>query len=160
MVDGQAALVVRIDQVGIEGRQLMRREQALVHQGAAGHRRDVEALVHEASTRGIVLDAFSRQVQGVFEAVEVASGVVRRDQCLADPRQCRARSRAELVGVDRDVAPAEEPQPSAGNRASDDLFAFTPITVQVCLRQEAHGHTEQVGRVQSTEPQAFCFAGE
>ena len=104
---GQAALVVGVAQVGIEGRQLVRGEQALVDERSARQGGDIETLWHESRGLSATLDALARQIQCLLE---VFAAEARNDERLANARQGRPRGGTQLVGVDRHVAPAEQAQ--------------------------------------------------
>src|SRR4051812_34926350 len=111
MEDRQAAFVRGILQIEKESRQLVRGKQAFVDQRSARDAGDVEALGHQTGLFGAALDVLLGQIQRAFESVRVALAATWCDECLADARQRRASRAAELVGVDRYVAPAEKSQP-------------------------------------------------
>ena len=107
MEHGQAALVVGVAQVGIERRQLVRGEQALVDERSARQGGDIETLWHESRGLSATLDTLARQIQRLLE---VFAAEARNDERLANARQGRLRGGTQLVGVDRHVAPAEQAQ--------------------------------------------------
>ena len=103
------------------------------------------------------LDVLAGQVQRAVRTRRRRAGVAGHDQRLANARQRRARGRAELIGVDRHVAPAEQAQARArAARASTTARSRR----RVGWRQEEHAHAEQVGVVETAEAEALGLAGE
>ena len=81
----------------------------------------------------------------------------RDEQRLADARQGRARADTQLIGVERHVAPAQEPHARRAERLFDAAFAGA---VAIRVGQEQHADTEQVGWLEATEPEPVGFAGQ
>jgi hypothetical protein len=150
----QSALVIGIAQIGVERRQLVRGEQTLVHERAAGQAGHVEAPVDELAPLGAALDLLAREVQLLLERFTVTRITGRHNQRLANAWQGRTGCRAELVGVNRDVAPTEESKAVVVQRGLDYLFALQ------LRRQKEHAHTEQVLLVESGLVEALELALE
>src|SRR5215207_8634133 len=115
----------------------MRREQALVHDGAARQTRHVKALAEEIAA----LHLFARKIERVFECLRVVGAW--RDERLAYTRQRRAGARAKLIGINRHVAPAEQAQSLHVESALHERLALR-------LGQEEHPHAERVVTVEAT----------
>ena len=93
----------RVLQVGVVAEQLRRGEHALVDDGAAGEARDDE--LRPGGQLGHAPDHVELALEGVLVVREVALG---RDHELLDVGRVEVGGDADVVLVDRDVAPADD----------------------------------------------------
>ncbi len=132
--DREARDEPRVLQVGIEHRQLLGQEQALVDHRAAGQGADVEAV--DVLGQHLVLDPAADQEQLALELVVAhALGVAEDD--LLDLGPGGDRLVADHRGVDRHLAPAEDRVAEAQDLGLDDRPAAL-LAGEVGARQEHH----------------------
>ena len=132
-------------QIGVVGRELAGREQALVGERAARERGDVERRLRHATGGGGELDAAADDRQLAPERALVP-GRSLRDQELAHDGLAVAREAADGVRVARHVAPAERLLALLDGDAHAQLLAAQPQ--RGIRRQEAHRHRVPAGRRQ------------
>jgi hypothetical protein len=126
-------------QVGVEVAQLRRLEHPLVDDGPARERRRVEV----GSDRQLddPTDDVELALEGVLVVLEARA---RLDEQLADVRARLVGGIADVVGVDRDVAPAEDALALDAHIDLEQLLDLAPM--QHVLGQEAHRHAVAAGR--------------
>ena len=132
-------------QIGVVGRELTRREQALVGQRAARERRDVERRLGHAPRGGGELDASADDGELAAERALVPRRAL-RDEQLAHHGLALAREPPDRAGVARHVAPAERQLPLLDRDAHAQLLAAQ--AQGRIVRQEAHGDGVVAGRRQ------------
>ncbi len=139
--DRHPALEPRIAQVGIEDRQALRQEQALVDDRPARQRTDVEAL--DLRRDHALLDPAADEVQLLLE-LGVVDIVGTGDHDLLDLGPRRLRLQTDHRHVDRHLTPAVDGVAALDDRALDDRAA-TLLRAQIGARQEDHAHGEPAG---------------
>ena len=113
-------------------------EHALVDDGPAGHRADVEDLLGKGVLGvGAPLDRAAAHVEAALEVVAGLDGVGARDEGLHDGGHAGAGGLAEVVGVDGDVAPEEELQALGEAAVLED--ALGGLDAALVAREEEHG---------------------
>ena len=146
MNQGHGALDLVVGEIGVKVIQLWRGEHPLVHEGAAGQAREVDAGVHfgGAAHRFVRLLAINGEVNFVLTsfandispALKVhAFETVAGDEDLPKGRhrlECRL---AEPGWIDRNVTPAEYPEPLIPDNPVDYLFSGSRLNR--VLRQES-----------------------
>ena len=129
--------VVEIDE---EATHLRGDQHALVHDGARAHRAHVEDLVAQGKLGvGLLLDGAAAHVQATLKGIAGGRVVRTAQKGLQDGRHAGAGRLAQIVRVDRHLAPKEQRHPNLGaallKHATGILYAL------VVLREEQHGHT-------------------
>ena len=125
-------------QVGVEARELRRHQHPLVDERAGGQAR------HDEGRAGGELGDPPDHVELALERILVAGQIGRgADEELADVRHDGERRAADVCGLDRHVAPAEQHLPFGGDRLLDELLQ-RPARL-ACLRQEARSDPVRAG---------------
>src|SRR5262249_46557778 len=127
----EPALDRRIGEVGVELLDLIREQQALVDQRAAGEARHVEAAHVEVVER--LLDPLADHVELALEGGGVEAAAA-QDETLSDARHGVPRLVADVLGMYRHVAPAQEVLAFFGDDALDRRLTTRAVTR--VLRQE------------------------
>ena len=128
--------VVEIDE---EAAHLRGDEHALVHDGARAHRAHVEDLVAQGKLGvGLLFDGAAAHVQTALEGVARRRVVRTAQEGLQDSRHAGASRLAQVVRIDRHLAPKE--QRHAGLGAALLKHAAGILYALVVLREEQHGH--------------------
>ena len=126
-------------QVGEEAAHLRGHEHALVHDGARAHGADIEDLALERVLGvGALLDHAAAYVQAALERVAALDVVGAAEERLLDGGHARPRRLAQVVRVDRHVAPEQHGDPLL--RAALLEGPFGRPHAMLVLRQEEHGH--------------------
>ena len=128
--------VVEIDE---EAAHLRGNQHALVHDGARAHGAHVEDLVAQGKFGvGLLLDGAAAHVQATLKGVARRRVVGTAQEGLQDGRHAGAGRLAQVVRVDRHLAPKEQRHAGLGatllKHAAGILYAF------VVLWKEQHGH--------------------
>ena len=120
----------RVLQVGVVAEQLRRREHPLVDHGAARERGDHE--LRAGGDLGHAPDHVELALEGVGVVPQVTLG---RDDQLLDVRRVEVGGDADVVLVDRDVAPADHALALVRDGLLEQLLELRPPAL--VLRQEA-----------------------
>ena len=128
--------VVEIDE---EAAHLRGDQHALVHDGARAHGAHVEDLVAQGELGvGLLFDGAAAHIQTALEGVARRRVVRTAQEGLQDSGHAGAGRLAQVVRVDRHLAPKEQRHASLGaallKHATGILYAL------VVLREEQHGH--------------------
>ena len=128
--------VVEIDE---EAAHLRGDQHALVHDGARAHGAHVEDLVTQGELGvGLLFDGAAAHIQTALEGVARRRVVRTAQEGLQDSGHAGAGRLAQVVRVDRHLAPKEQRHASLGaallKHATGILYAL------VVLREEQHGH--------------------
>ena len=126
-------LRARVLEVGVVAQQLRRREHPLVDDGPRGEARDHE--VGAGGQLGHAADHVELALEGVVVLRQLALG---RDDQVLDVGRVEVGGDADVVLVDRDVAPADDLLALVGHRLLEQRLELR-ATVFV-LRQEADAH--------------------
>ena len=129
--------VVEVDE---EAAHLRGDQHALVHDGARAHRAHVEDLVAQGKLGvGLLFDGATAHVQATLKGIAGGRVVRTAQEGLQDGGHAGARRLAQVVRVDRHLAPKEQRHAGLGaallEHATGILYAL------VVLREEQHGHT-------------------
>ena len=128
--------VVKINE---EATHLRGDQHALVHDGARAHGAHVEDLVTQSELSvGLLLDGTAAHVQATLEGIAGGRVVRTAQEGLQDSRHAGAGRLAQVVRVDRHLAPKE--QRHAGLGAALLKHAAGILYALVVLRKEQHGH--------------------
>ena len=128
--------VVEIDE---EAAHLRGDEHALVHDGARAHGAHVEDLVAQGELGvGLFLDGAAAHVQAALKGIAGGCVVRTAQEGLQDSGHAGAGRLAQVVRVDRHLAPKE--QRHAGLGAALLKHAAGILYAPVVLREEQHGH--------------------
>ena len=127
-----------VQQIGIEGRQLLRQEHALVDDRAAGEGADVEIL--DALLDHRLLDAPADQIEVDLELLLVHAAAV-ADHDLLDLGPGRIGLLADDVDVHRHLAPAID-RMAVGEDLALDHDAGALLGAEIGARQEHHADAE------------------
>ena len=128
--------VVEVDE---EAAHLCGDQHALVHDSARAHRAHIEDLVAQGKLSvGLLFDGAAAHIQTALEGVARRRVVGATQKGLQDGRHAGAGRLAQVVRVDRHLAPKEQRHASLGaallKHAAGILYAL------VVLREEQHGH--------------------
>ena len=128
--------VVKIDE---EAAHLRGDQHTLVHDSARAHGAHVEDLVAQGKLGvGLLFDGAAAHVQATLKGVTGGRVVRTAQEGLQDSRHTGAGRLAQVVRVDRHLAPKEQRHTGLGaaflKHAAGILYAF------VVLREEQHGH--------------------
>ena len=140
MHERQAGLHRRVVEVGEEAAHLRGHQHALVHDGAGGHGAHVEDLARKRRV-GVsgALDGAAAHVQLALERLTCVNVGRTAQERLQDGGHARLRGGAEVVRVDRHLAP--EHQRDAALRAPLLERALRVAHARgVVVREEEHGH--------------------
>ena len=135
MEDREARGEALVQQVGIEGRQMLGQEHALVDDRAAGERADVE--LGDVLGQRRLLHAPAQDVELLLELAVVEPGVAAADQDLLDLGPRGVGLLADHRDVDRHLAPAQDGVAEAQDLGLDDGAAAL-LRAEVGARQEHH----------------------
>ena len=135
MEDREARGEALVEQVGVEGRQMLGEEHALVDDRAAAQRADVE--FRDAGRNRGLLHAPAQDVELLLELAVVELRVAAADQDLLDLRPGLVGLLADRRNVDRNLAPAQDGVPEAQNLGLDDDAAAL-LGAEIGARQEHH----------------------
>ena len=128
--------VVEVDE---EAAHLRGDQHALVHDSARAHRAHVEDLVAQGKLGvGLLFDGAAAHVQTALEGVARRRVVRTAQEGLQDSRHAGASRLAQVVRIDRHLAPKE--QRHAGLGAALLKHAAGILYALVVLREEQHGH--------------------
>ena len=128
--------VVEIDE---EAAHLRGDQHALVHDGARAHGAHIEDLVAQGKLGvGLLFDGAAAHVQAALEGVAGGRVVRTAQEGLQDSGHAGAGRLAQVVRVDRHLAPKE--QRHAGLGAALLKHAAGILYALVVLRKEQHGH--------------------
>ncbi len=147
MNQAERALYQWIAQLGIELGDLRSKQQALVNDGAAGERRDVEvAVAFDFGVRNLVFNPAASHIELAFE-IGFRQGLQGLEEDLLDVGLRAARYAADGGAVDRRIAPAHHLE----SLFADDLFdyAFTLQALQLADGQKNHSNRVAAGLGQS-----------
>ena len=139
MHEGYGRLDLGVVEVQVELGELPGHEHALVHDGARAHGADVEdGALRQAKRVRALLHGASGHVQGALEVVARRHPVRTQHERLPDARLALAGRHAQVVRVNRHLAPEEHGQP----RLAAHLLEQGPGLLEELLlaRQEQHGH--------------------
>ena len=139
MEDREARDEALVEQVGIEGRQMLGEEHALVDDRAAGQRADVELGDVLGDRR--LLHAPTQDVELLLELSVVELGVAAADQDLFDLGPRLVGLGADRGNIDRHLAPAQDGVAEAQDLGLDDGPA-TLLCAEIGARQEHHADGE------------------
>jgi hypothetical protein len=138
VIDGEGGDEALVEQIGIEGGELLGQERALVDHRAARQRADVEVL--DGLLDGGLLDAAADDVKVGLELLLVDAGAV-ADHDLLNLRPRRVGLLADHLDVHRHLAPAIDGVALRQDLALDDDAAAL-LRAQVGARQEDHADGE------------------
>ena len=128
--------VVEIDE---EAAHLRGDEHALVHDSARAHGAHIEDLVAQGKLGvGLFLDGAAAHVQAALKGVTCRRVIGAAQEGLQDSGHAGAGRLAQVVRVDRNLAPKE--QRHAGLGAAFLKHAAGILYALVVLREEQHGH--------------------
>ena len=128
--------VVKIDE---EAAHLRGDQHALVHDGARAHGTHVEDLVAQGKLGvGLLFDGAAAHVQATLKGIAGGRIVRTAQEGLQDSRHAGAGCLAQVVRVDRHLAPKE--QRHAGLGAALLKHAAGILYALLVLREEQHGH--------------------
>ena len=128
--------VVEVDE---EAAHLRGDQHALVHDGTRAHGAHVEDLVSQGELGvGLLLDGAAAHVQATLKGIAGGCVVRTAQEGLQDSRHAGAGRLAQVVRVDRHLAPKE--QRHAGLGAALLKHAAGILYALVVLREEQHGH--------------------
>ena len=128
--------VVEIDE---EAAHLRGDQHALVHDGARAHGAHIEDLVAQGKLGvGLLFDGAAAHVQATLKGIAGGRVVRTAQEGLQDSRHAGAGRLAQIVRVDRHLAPKE--QRHAGLGAALLKHAAGILHALVVLREEQHGH--------------------
>ena len=126
-------------EIGEEAAHLRGDQHALVHDGARAHGTHVEDLVAQGELGvGLFLDGAAAHVQAALEGVAGGRVVRTAQESLQDGGHAGTGCLAQVVRVDRHLAPKE--QRHAGLGAALLKHATGILYALVVLREEQHGH--------------------
>ena len=129
MHQGEGADQGRVVQVEVEPVNLVGHEQALVNQGGVGEAAKVKVVGVLFAEAAIGQGLLNDLAEGIELALQLFRFPMLRavaDKDLADGGLDGAGVAAQLAGVNRHVAPAEQGQPFGGNGAVNQVFAGGP----------------------------------
>ena len=138
MVDGEVGDEALVQEVGVEGRQLLGQEHALVDDRAARQRAHVE--VGDVLVQDLLLDAPADDEEIGLEGVLVDAAVL-ADHDLLDLGARRVGLLADDVDVDRHLAPAVDGVARLEDLGLDDAAAAL-LGLEVGLGKEDHADGE------------------
>ena len=142
----QRAGHVWIGKLAVEIRDLRGQQQALINNGAARKRWDVERFrIFDAGCGDLTLGAFARYVKLAFEGVFVRERAT-ADKDLLDVGLRGPRHPANRRGIHRRIPPAENGQSLLAHNAFQNSFALQ--SVMFFHGQECHAHAVGTGRGQ------------
>ena len=128
--------VVEVDE---ETAHLRGHKHALVHDGARAHGAHIEDLVAQGELSvGLLFDGAAAHVQATLKGIAGGRVVRTAQESLQDSRHAGAGRLAQVVRVDRHLAPEE--QRHAGFGAALLKHAAGILYTLVVLREEQHGH--------------------
>ena len=128
--------VVEVDE---EAAHLRGHKHALVHDGARAHGAHIEDLVAQGELGvGLLFDGAAAHVQATLKGIAGGRVVRTAQEGLQDSRHAGAGRLAQVVRVDRHLAPKE--QRHAGLGAALLKHAAGILYALVVLREEQHGH--------------------
>ena len=136
MDEHERGLEIRVREVGVEVFKLRRHEQTLIYNRGRRHRRKIEIEIGEACGPCRVLHGSSGHIEPAFERRTFQP--VEGDEHLGDKGHGIAGNPFERLGMDRNIAPAEELSALGGNSRFDDRHgrpAFNGVK-----RKEDHAH--------------------
>ena len=140
MHERKGGLDRRVVQVGEEAAHLGRHEHALVDDGAARHRAHVEDLVRERRVRvSRALDGAAAHIELALEILACGNVFRTTQKRLQDGRHARLRGTAQVVRINRHLAP--EHQGHAALRAAFLEDALRVANARwIIVREEEHGN--------------------
>ena len=128
-----------IVEVNEEAAHLRGDEHALVHDGTRAHGAHIEDLIAQGELGvGLFLDGAAAHVQAALEGIARRRVVGATQEGLQDSRHAGAGRLAQVVRIDRHLAPKE--QRHAGLGATLLKHAAGILYALVVLRKEQHGH--------------------
>ena len=138
--EGKRRLNRGIVQVDEEAAHLGRHEHALVNDGTRAHGAHIEDLALERRVRvGGALDRAAADVELALEVLAGLYAVGTAQERLEDRRHAGTSRVAEVMRVDRHLAPEHERHPACGAALLEDALRICDA-LRVVVREEEHGN--------------------